>query len=342
MKRLIPLFLTLFLTLTLAACGSMGASSEQYAMEPASNRDGGMVAYDEEMGDSSAPMEAPMAEIALAQEAGAPMPAATMSAPNAGATSNNQVAPSQRLIIKTAELELTVDDTAVAMQNTTDTVVGAGGYIVSQRVWEVDGFRYGSMQLGVPVAEFERVLTMIRRLGDVTVDIASGQDITDEFVDLNSRLGNLQATQTRLREFLNDAQNVEEILAVNAELSRVEEQLEVIQGRINYLADRAAFSTITLSFNPIVPTPTPWPTSTPPAWNPLGVAGDASEDLVDTAQDTIDSAIYATIFCGPWVLVALVMLFGVYRLVRFVHGRVKKNVKKKEGEGTSEEGGSAA
>lgn len=321
MKRLIPLFLTIFI-LTLVACGGMAASEAQYAMEPAIDQDGGMEMYDEV--GAAAPMEAEAAFGFEAEEQAAPVPAATMVA-STGNSNNNQAAPTQRLIIKTGELQLTVDDTAVALANTTDIIIGAGGYIISQRVWEVDGFKYASMQLGVPVAEFERVLTLMRRLGEVTVDVASGQDVTDEFVDLSSRLGNLQATQTRLREFLNEAQNVEEILAVNAELSRVEGELEVIQGRINYLADRAAFSTITVSFNPIIPTPTPRPTSTPSAWNPLGVASEATEDLVDTTQDTIDLAVYATIFCGPWVLVAGVILFGLYRLARFIRRRMKGN-----------------
>ncbi len=324
MKRHIPLFLTIFV-LTLVACGGMAASDAQYAMEPALNRDGGMEMYDEV--GASAPMEAPMAEAGFGfatEEQAAPMLAATVAA-STGNSSNNQVAPTQRLIIKTGELQLTVDDTAVAVANTTDIIVGVDGYIVSQRVWEIDGLKYASMQLGVPVSEFERVLTLMRRLGEVTVDVASGQDVTDEFVDLSSRLGNLQATQTRLREFLNDAQNVEEILAVNAELSRVEGELEVIQGRINYLADRAAFSTITVSLNPIIPTPTPYPTSTPPAWNPLGVASNATEDLINTTQNTIDLAVYATIFCGPWVLIAGIILFGLYRLARFARRRTKRD-----------------
>ncbi|MCA9982328.1 MAG: DUF4349 domain-containing protein [Anaerolineales bacterium] len=319
MKRLIPLFLTIFV-LALVACGGMAAESQSAPMEPA-----GADFYAE---DAAFEMEemAGAADFELAEEpAFQATPAATMVASSDGSQRNNQTTPTQRLIIKTGELELTVDDTAVAVDNTTDIILGAGGYIVSQRVWEIDGFKYASMQLGVPVAEFERTLTLMRRLGEVTVDVASGQDVTDEFVDLNSRLGNLQATQTRLREFLNEAENVEEILAVNAELSRVEEELEVIQGRINYLADRASFSTITVSFNPIIPTPTPRPTSTPQPWNPLEVAGEASEDLVNTTQDVVDFSVYTMIFCGPWLLIAAVVLFFLFRFGRAVYRRVRRN-----------------
>lgn len=323
MKRLIPLFLTM-LILALVACGgamlqpqTVVVEGEAVEVEVTRIMDAPMVAMDEDMAGA--------ADFELAQEpAFQATPAATMVVSD-GSQSNNQTAPTQRLIIKTAEMELTVDDTAVAVDNTTDIIIGAGGYIVSQRVWEVDGFKYATMQLGVPVAEFERVLTLFRRLGDVTVDVASGQDVTDEFVDLNSRLGNLQATQTRLREFLNEAENVDEILAVNAELSRVEEELEVIQGRINYLADRAAFSTITVSFNPIIPTPTPRPTSTPQPWNPLEVAGEASEDLVDTTQDVIDFSVYTMIFCGPWLLIAAVVLFFLFRFARAIYRRTRRN-----------------
>jgi hypothetical protein len=183
------------------------------------------------------------------------------------------------------------------------------------------------MRLGVPVDRFETVLKALRDLGTVSNESASGEDVTDQYFDLNSRLNNLTATRDRLRDFLNDAKNVEEALRVNDELRVIEEDIAVIQGRINYLADRAAFSTIDLTINPFVPTPTPLPTATatplPTAqgWRPGDTARVAAVELQDTAQGVADFAIYASIAVLPWLLFWLVIGYILYRIGRRIFRR---------------------
>lgn len=255
-----------------------------------------------------------------------PLPTATVGSGNPSQPdTQSKQAPSPRMIIKTGELEMNVKQTETAVDEVTDTILAAGGYIVSQRVWESGSYKYATMSVGVPVAEFERLMQAIGTLGEVTNEVASGQDVTDEFVDLESRLGNLLATQDRLRTFLEEAKNVEEILAVNKELSQVEEELEVIQGRMTFLADRAAFSTINITLNPIIPpAPTPTPTAIPTAaaWSPGSTAQLAAVNLQESAQNAADFTIYNTIACGPWLLLAGVILyFSLRAWRRFRHGR---------------------
>jgi hypothetical protein len=103
-----------------------------------------------------------------------------------------------------------------------------------------------------------------------TRESTESQDVTEEYVDLSARLNNLQATADRVRAFLDEAQNVEEALEVNRSLSQLEEQIEVIQGRINYLSQSAAYSTLTIDI-------TPDALSQPLAvggWEPQGTARD--------------------------------------------------------------------
>ena len=112
-----------------------------------------------------------------------------------------------RLIVKDAQLRLMVADTDLAIDRVTQVVDDCGAYIISSRVWYQDwmeeSYKYASMTIGVPVDQFERA---IRRLRDLAVQVvdetAAGQDVTDEYVDLQSRLGNLEATRDRIREFL--------------------------------------------------------------------------------------------------------------------------------------------
>ncbi|HPD42084.1 MAG TPA: DUF4349 domain-containing protein, partial [Anaerolineae bacterium] len=96
----------------------------------------------------------------------------------------------------------------------------------------------------------------------------SGQDVTDEYVDLQSRLGNLEATRDRIRTFLDQAQTVDEALRVNEQLAAVEAQIEQVKGRMVYLRERSAYSTITVQLDPELPSApevTPVPT---PTWSP--------------------------------------------------------------------------
>ncbi len=230
----------------------------------------------------------------------------------------------QRLIIKDGNMAVTVDDTETAVTEATDVAVRLGGYIINQNVFDNEqGYRFATMRLGIPVDSFETALKALRELGTVTNESASGVDVTDEFVDLNSRVDNLIATRDRLRSFLQEAINVEEALRVNEELLKVEEEIAIIQGRINFLADRSAISTIDLTLNPWIPTPTPSPTPTatpiPTAesWRPGDTAKVASVQLQQSAQNTADFVIFHGISTLPWLLVWVVVGFVGWRIYRF-------------------------
>jgi len=217
--------------------------------------------------------------------------------------SNAQPQPQARLIIKNGELAITVVDTETAVSTATQLVADLGGYIISQQIFDTQfGLSAANMQLAVPATQFETALNQLRQLGEVTNDFAGGQDVTDEYVDLGSRLDNLIATRDRLRTFLDDAETVEEALRVNDQLKQVEEEIAVIQGHRNYLGDRAAFSTIDLSLQPLLPTPTPSPIPTAASWQPGNTAKVAVVNLQESAQQTADFSIYYGIVCGPWLL----------------------------------------
>lgn len=228
----------------------------------------------------------------------------------------------QRLIIKTGSMNVEVEDIDIAVGNATSYVVGLGGYLQSQNVSGSGRFKSATLTLGVPVDQFENAMATFREYGEVGSENASGQDVTEEYVDLNSRMTNLEATQTRLRELYEEARNVEETLEVDRELRRIEEEINVIQGRINYLADRAAFSTITLNFSfvgePIV--------TEPEAWNLGFTTNQAVSDLVATAQRWADGLVYFAIAVLPFLLIFALFVWIIYRIVRSIYRRTKRVV----------------
>jgi hypothetical protein len=230
------------------------------------------------------------------------------------------------LVIKDAELELLVRDSDTALAQVTQMASDYGGYIISAQTWYVDGFKHASLRLGIPSVAFEKALNQLRGLAlQVLRENATGQDVSAEYNDLQSRLTNLEATAARVREFLADAKTVEESLRISRELAQLETQIEQIKGQMRFYEGRAAFSTVTVYITPQYPTPTPsltptptaTPTATPtptstPAWDPGDTFGEASGVLKGMTQSTVDALIWLAVVAGPPILI-LVLFFGGLR-----------------------------
>jgi hypothetical protein len=262
--------------------------------------------------------------------------ASSVNAPGAGAPAKStgvQASPYKqgRMIIKNGEMTLLVADTDRALDQATSVAVDTGGYIVASRTWLEDGFKHAQMTMGVPVDQFEVAQRRLRGLAvQVLNDTASGQDVSDEFVDLQSRLNNQEATAARIREFLKDAKNVEEALQVNNQLTEVENEIEQIKGRMQYLKDRAAYSTLVVTFNPQRPTPTPTltptptPTPTPAYWQPGKTVESAGNALGNLLQGLGDALIWLGIVVLPFVIPVLALI----AIVVYFKRRRKKPVEK--------------
>ncbi|CAG0931415.1 hypothetical protein TFLX_02148 [Thermoflexales bacterium] len=249
-----------------------------------------------------------------------PPPAAQPTAVSAaGQTSANlpNAAPrsSIRMIIKNGEMALLVADTDRALEQATDIAVNSGGYVVSSRTWNTGDYKSATLTMGVPSDQFEAVQRQLRALAlKVQGDTSSGQDVSDEYVDLQSRLTNLEATAARIRELLKDAKDVDEALQVNLKLSEVESEIEQIKGRMQYLKDRSAFSTMVVNFEPQRPTPTP------EAWQPGKTVEEAANSAGGLLRNLVDAAIWLVVAYGP-VLIPLAIVLGL--IVRAQRKRAK-------------------
>ncbi|HWS79999.1 MAG TPA: DUF4349 domain-containing protein, partial [Rubrobacter sp.] len=155
--------------------------------------------------------------------------------------------------------------------------------------------------LSVPSEEFERVLDELRGLGEkVTTDSISGQDVTEEYVDLESRERNLRATEESLLRLYDRAENVEEALSIQRELTTVRGEIELVQGRIKYLDQRSAYSQITLNIQPVTSPPPPKPT-----WDPGEVVEQAWDASLAVLQVMATAIISAVVF-GWWLAPVLI------------------------------------
>lgn len=240
----------------------------------------------------------------------------------------NNLPVTTHFIIKSADMRLLVEDSDIAIDRLTQIVDDSGGYIISSRSWyqfHADGkqYKYTTVTMGIPVNGFERSLNRLRGISIKVLDeTASGEDVTDQYVDLQSQLANLEATRERIKSFLDQAQNVDEALRINQQLSEIERQIEEIKGRINYLGDRSSFSTITVNIEPQLPPVEPVPTPKP-LWIPGETLEDALEVLTIAYQNIVDLLI--------WFFVVFVPIFGPPVLIVWV---IVKLVKRKRNKTT--------
>nr|MBN1229515.1 DUF4349 domain-containing protein [Anaerolineae bacterium] len=217
-----------------------------------------------------------------------------------------------RMIIKTAWMELHVGDVDLAINQVTQIATDNGGYLLSSQVWYAGEYKAATITIGVRAEQYE---TALQRLRDMAVRVASesssGEDVTEEYVDLESRLRNLEATRDRIRTFLDQAQTVEEALTVNAELAQIEAEIEQVMGRISYLEGRSAYSTITIDLRHYVepPAPTPTPTPTPePKWSLGPTIDSAVATQISLLRGLAQMVTWVGIFLGPYIIILLVLI----------------------------------
>ncbi len=218
----------------------------------------------------------------------------------------------EHLIIKNGDMSLLVEDIDTALDAITAIAAQYGGYVLrtSANRTRVDT---AMITIAVESESFEIAIQDIRAAGTkVLSESTSGEDVTAEYVDLDSRLRNLEATRDRLRGFLDEAQNVEEALSVNTELSRIEGEIEQVKGRMNFLTGRAAFSTITITLNERSPE-TPKSNKGSSLRKTLDGAIEAQQDAVRFLANLL---IWLVVFAGPYLLIAGVIAWGVWRWQR--------------------------
>lgn len=164
-------------------------------------------------------------------------------------------------IIQTAALRLVVERNGFdqAVEEARAIAGGLGGFVVSSSESRDPGDKIttGTLTLRVPQTAYATAMVRIGDLGKVAGREESGQDVSAEFVDLESRKRHLDAVETQLLKLLQRADDVPAALAVQAKLDDVQLQLEEVRGRLRYLDDQTAFATINLALREQAPVAAP-------------------------------------------------------------------------------------
>ncbi|RSD28302.1 DUF4349 domain-containing protein [Mesobacillus subterraneus] len=154
-----------------------------------------------------------------------------------------------RLVIFTAQLDLTVKNFEKARNALEQKAQSYMGYIVKSNSFRYEGERQsGSMTFRIPQEHFQAFLNDAEGLSvHVNNREVNGQDVTEEYVDLESRLKSKKAVEARLLEFMEQAQKTEDLLKISSDLADVQEEIEQIAGRKKFLENQTAYSTVIIT-----------------------------------------------------------------------------------------------
>jgi len=254
----------LLLAVVLAGCS--GAAPANTSLGLASTA-GGVAAP---LPPPAAPPGAPAAP-APALPAGAADASNAPANPAPPAATTADVLPPDRMVIRDAKLSLQVSDVEASLARVRDLATSYGGYVSNSHtsfVKEGDTDRMvADLTIVVRADSFDRAIVNIRQIATkVESEDGTSQDVTQEYVDLDANLRNLQASETAILKLTEKATNLQDVLVLERELSNVRGQIEKIQGRKQLIEHQTSFSTIAISMHlPPLADSTP----TTPVWDPL-------------------------------------------------------------------------
>jgi len=307
-KRFVFVFVAL--ALVLAACGAKAASTPSVELYAPGVGGGGAPSYE------NAP--APTMSYADSSNAGK----------GPGDASANSAAIQERLVIMNADLTIVIPDPQAKVEAISQMANNLGGFIVSMNMYQTytqsgQIAPEGYISIRIPADKLENALSQIKADAvEVRNETRSGQDVTQQYVDLQSQLTALEAAEAQLTLIMANATKTEDVLAVFNQLESYRQQIEVIKGQMQYYEQASAYSLINVT---LIAEETIQPIQIG-GWKPEGVARDAIQSLIEFWQGFVDFLINLFLLILP----ILITIFGPIALVIWgIIALVKRSKKKK-------------
>ncbi|MBP1949669.1 hypothetical protein J2Z82_002609 [Virgibacillus litoralis] len=162
---------------------------------------------------------------------------------------NGKVSDVNRKIIYTANLRIEVKNYKKAVNDIQNQVADRGGYIVESNMHggSEDSSTNGQLTARIPQEQFREFVQLVEDgSSEVLESSISGQDVTEEYVDLESRLKSKRVVEKRLLSFMEQAKKTKDLLTISDDLAKVQGEIEEITGRMNYLENKADLATVTI------------------------------------------------------------------------------------------------
>lgn len=223
---------------------------------------------------------------------------------------------SDRNVIRRASLSLHASDTRAAFDEIVRIVESEGGFVAQATVFPTETEERQpevAATLRVPADRLTPILAAIKETADEVVSESQGaEDVTEQFIDLEARLANLEALEIELRALLQEVRqqpdaDPEKLLRVFNEISDVRSQIEQLQGQLDYLRDRTSLATVEVR---IIQTPATAPIVDEP-WAPAEAARESVRSLVTALQGIADWGINFALFVLPVLVLTVGIPLGI-------------------------------
>jgi hypothetical protein len=227
--------------------------------------------------------------------------------------------PSERKIIRNAEMTLEADSPEDAQNKITAIAESKGGFVIESQRKTSDAKATKTdvvtMTVRVPAARFDESLEEIRKTGSrIIVEDVKGQDVTEEFIDIEALLKTQKALEAQFLEIMKQAKTVEDALNVQREIAEVRGGIEKIEGRKRFLENQSEFSTLKIRLQ----APTAFSPSSSGFFYQLGQAFSRGFDI---AMDFILVLIIIVIALLPFLIF---IVLPIYLLIRYFVRKSRK------------------
>ncbi|MDR1603180.1 MAG: DUF4349 domain-containing protein [Gracilibacteraceae bacterium] len=218
-------------------------------------------------------------------------------------------APAPDKIIYSLQAQLRVNDVDEAMRGLENTARTMGGYVAGSRQSNLE---YGYLTLRIPAETFAAFTDSLPQWGTVTDKYIFTDDVTEQYMDAESRLKSWQAQEDRYLEFFAAAETVEEMIMIEGALSEVRREKESLEGQIKYWDSKVAYSEVNLELTQKraeTAVTDPWQ---PVSWNgTLEAAKNAVVKTVSVVWNGLNSAVILLGYALPVLIVLALAALGL-------------------------------
>jgi uncharacterized coiled-coil protein SlyX len=215
-----------------------------------------------------------------------------------------------RMVVETSTLSLLVKDVRQSQNDITAKTEELGGYMVSSQVYSPEGAENGVVTVRVPSENGKQAIAYFRSIGvKVVSENLVGQDVTDQYTDIKSRMETLETAKAKLEAILEKATVVTDILSAQREIINVQSQIDLLKGRVDYLEKTSQSVKITVSLStdelslPYAPSE---------AWRPKVVFKNAIRSLIGSARSVGSGLIWIGVY-GAVLTPVLVVIYLLKR-----------------------------
>lgn len=241
--------------------------------------------------------------------------------------SRGSIPTTNRMVIRDVQIGLAVDDPEASASRIQAMAESMGGYVAELNMRQVtlaNGLKVpqGHITVRIPVERLNEAIDKIKAetYQPVLNENIDSQDVTGEYIDLSSRLRNLESAEEQLQKIMDEAIKTEDVLNVYSQLVSTREQIELIKGQMQYYEQAASLSSIQVMLytNEAVQ-----PLSIG-SWEPKGVAKDAIQTLINTVKWLVNAGIWIVLYILPTAIMIFAPLGLIFWGVRRIYKKAKQ------------------